>query len=484
MVSDCGEEAIKQKVKAAFKTWDTNADGIISKNEMKSVLMKLLNKQSSAAVTEEDIDSFMQEADRNDNGVIEYDEFLDWVLRPGAKITTTGSGQLATFDLEGTLRPLYDVYDKNRDGSVTWDEFEECYCILSNSLQLARPKADRTTFVPEHLKSADQGQKVFSGVDTDGDRKVSFQEFCEWQREALANSGLHSEDLKELIPNLAKQLLRVYKLSEQDAHEIDETNSKVLERLIDNIASATSDLWNTEKAAKSQLKTRGFFPNRWTEPPVGLNVKRLLTFHMKLVPGIMMGVEKIDLQVLVLPQCPDDPDEPMQREGRVWLAQIVQSVTLKSGKVQKEEPCYYFFSDLQWRAIEALEDAQPIFKTAVDKMAPELRVFCMLKTECNFGVKMKWDQILKALGTCIEFGWLTQEGLELYTSAMESMAVELLRQDQANSQDPDQFEIDTVSVGKKLQAYVKVAPRGVMAKLSDLGIFEVNSVWGDFMDYD
>ncbi|CAK0856663.1 unnamed protein product [Prorocentrum cordatum] len=440
------------------------------------------HEQSSATVTEEDLDSFMHEADQNDNGVIEYDEFLDWVLRPGAKITTTGSGKLATFDLEATLRPLYDVYDKNHDGQVSWEEFEECYCILANSLQLARSKADRRNSVPEHLKDATAGQTVFSGVDTDGDRRVSFKEFCEWQRETLANSGLHSEDLKELIPNLAKQLLRVYKLSEQDAHEVDETDRRMLERLIDNIASATSDLWNTEKAAKSQLKTRGFFPNRWTEPPVGLNVKRLMTLHMKLVPGFMMGVEKMDLQVFVIPTTPDDPDVPPEREKRVWLAQIVQVVTLKGGKVQNEDPCYYTFSDLQWKQFE--DDGMSVFKAAVDNMAPELRVFCMLKTEANFGVKLKWDQILKALSTSIQYGWLTQEQLELYTSNMESMAVSMLLTDKANNPDQDRIEIDTATVGKKLQAYVKVAPRGVMAKLSDLGVFEANSVWGDFMDYD
>jgi len=476
------DDVVKQKVKDAFKSWDSNGDGIISKNEMKAVLLKLLNKHTST-VTEEDLDSFMKEADRNDNGVIEYEEFLEWVLRPGAKITTTCSGKLATFDLEVTLRPLYEVYDKNGDGTVTWEEFEECFCILSNSLKLSRPaKAGRNSVGPEWAGDASQGKMVFSGVDKDGDRKVSFSEFCEWQREALSNSGLHSEDLKELIPNLARQLKRIYKMSEMDGHEVEETDQRVLERLIDNIAATTRDLWNTEQAANSQLKTRGFFPNRWTEPPIGLNPKRLMTLHMKLVPGMMLGVEKLDLEVLVLPQSPDDPDVPPERDNRTWLAQIVQIVTHKSGKIQREPPCYYSFSNLQWKAID--EDAMVLFKTAVDTMAPELRVFCMLKTEANFGVKLKWDQIVKALGSCKEWGWLTQDQLDLYTSNMESMAVELLRKDQANNMDQEKIEIDTATVGKKLQAYVKVAPRGVMAKLSDLGVFEVSSVWVDFMDLD
>jgi len=314
---------------------------------------------------------------------------------------------------------------------------------------------------------------------------VSFQEFCEWQKEALSKSGLHSEDLKELIPNLARQLKRIYKLSEQDTHEVQEMDQRNLERMIDSIAAATRDLWNTEKAANSQLKTRGFFPNRWTEPPIGLNVKRLMTLHMKLVPGMMLGVEKVDLEVLAIPQSPDDPDELPERDKRTWLAQIDQTVTLKSGKVEKDTPCYYTFTDMAWKALEQDTDPQSIFKTAIDTMAPELRVFCGLKTEANFGVKLKWDQILKALASCKVWGWLTQDQLQLYTSSMEKMAVEMLKTDQRNNLDQiEKIDLDAASIGKKLQAFVKIAPRGVMAKLSDLGIFEVSSVWADFMDLD
>jgi len=472
------EEVIKQKVKDAFKAWDVNDDGIISKNEMKTVLLKLLNKQSS--VSEEDIEAFMKEADQNDNGVIEYDEFLEWVLRPGAKLTTTASGKVAAFDLEGCLRPLYDVYDKNGDGQVSWEEFEECYCILANSLSLSVPKGANTPGGAPWMKSADEGGTVFQQIDTDHDKWVSFKEFCQWQREALANSGLHSEDLKELIPNLARQLSRVYKLSEGSSGEVDETDEKALQRLIDNIAATTRDLWNTEKAAQSALLTRGHFTNRWTEPPIGLNIQRLVKLHMKLVPGMMLGVEKLDLEVVAIPQVPDDVDTLPERDNRLWLAQIVQIVTLKTGKVQKENPSFYIFKDMQWKAIE--EDPKTIFTASISTMAPELRVFCALKTEANFGMKIKWDQILKALLMCVDNEWMTKENFDLYNQHMESLAVQMLQSDARNQIDDGPGTIDQDAVVKKLEAHVKVPPRSVMAKLSELGIFEVSSVWADFMD--
>ncbi|CAK0833406.1 unnamed protein product, partial [Prorocentrum cordatum] len=52
------DDAVKQKVKDAFKSWDSNGDGIISKNEMKAVLLKLLNKHTST-VTEAPVSAAM-----------------------------------------------------------------------------------------------------------------------------------------------------------------------------------------------------------------------------------------------------------------------------------------------------------------------------------------------------------------------------------------------------------------------------------------
>merc|ERR1719428_980452 len=106
------------------------------------------------------------------------------------------------------------------------------------------------------------------------------------------------------------------------------------------------------------------YTNRWSEPPVGLNVMRLKGIHMKLVPGMMLGVEKLDLEVLAIPSVPDDPDSPPEREERTWLAQIVQIVTLRNGKVQKERPNYYIFTSMQWKAIED-QDAAALFNASL-----------------------------------------------------------------------------------------------------------------------
>lgn len=463
------EGAIKQKVKDAFKQWDVNADGHISKNEMKAVLIKLLKKDND--VSEEDVEEFMLDADKNQNGIIEYDEFLDWILRPGAKMTTGASGHIHTFDLQEVLKPLYDVYDKNRDGKVSWEEFEECFVILANSLQLSQPTGSKKSVnLPWE---ADEGKDVFTRIDKDKDRWVSFSEFCEWQREALANSGLHNEDLKELIPGLARQLRRVYELSE-DVQKAQATDQRTLERIIGNIADFTRDLWNAEKAAESRMNKSSTFYNRWTEPPIGFNINKLKGMHMRLVPGMMLGVEKLDLEILAIPMPPDSADEPPVREDREWLAKVIQMITLRNGKVQKDAPIFYRFSDLAWASEEGGAAA---FEDALSKMSPELRVFCQLKTEANFGTNIGWQQIQSSLQASELAGWIAKDQVKLYNDHMTAL---MFKEMKANKDEVR--KLDEALVSEAMDESLSMAPRSVMAKLSELDIYQVSGIWADFME--
>jgi Ca2+-binding EF-hand superfamily protein len=471
------EEMIKQKVKDAFKQWDANNDGIISKVEMKTVLLKLLNKSRNGAesVSEQDVEDFMSDADKNANGVIEYDEFLDWILRPGAKMTTGASGSIQTFDLEACLKPLYEVYDKNGDGQVTWSEFEECFCILANSMQLSHPKKGKSTTV--ETIDVEKTREVFRTADKNKDKWVSFEEFCDWQRDALANSGLHSADLNELIPALARQLRRVYQLSDGNA---DETDPSKLEKMINDIADFTRDLWNKDKAAQSKLHMLSSFPNRWTDPPVGLNVNRMKGYHMKQVPGMMIGVEKLDLEATVIPAAPANSDEMPAREDRVWLAKLVQIVTLRNKKAQREDPVYYMYkhADMSWVAM----DSESVFNSSMEALSPELRVFCQLKTEANFGLEINWQQIQQAMDMSVSCGWLKQEQRDTYTGYMTNAANQMVKSEREEAMVDKKTPVTREELNAILDKTVKLAPRHVMATLSGLGIFEVSELWADFME--
>jgi len=58
---------------ALFRTWDSNADGTVSPNEMQDVLCKL-------GVPAAEIPTIFAEADRNKDGRIDYKEFIQWVF--------------------------------------------------------------------------------------------------------------------------------------------------------------------------------------------------------------------------------------------------------------------------------------------------------------------------------------------------------------------------------------------------------------------
>jgi len=63
------------RVRRAFRAFDVDEDGIIEYRELARVLKAL----DPSRWTEEELKEFMDEADMNKDGIISYDEFLDWV---------------------------------------------------------------------------------------------------------------------------------------------------------------------------------------------------------------------------------------------------------------------------------------------------------------------------------------------------------------------------------------------------------------------
>eukprot|EP00415_Alexandrium_ostenfeldii_P004928 UN4928 len=67
-----GTEGDESKMLDAFKEWDLDSNGSISKEELRTVLKKVC----TGGLTDEDIDKLLVEADKNGDGVINYEEFL------------------------------------------------------------------------------------------------------------------------------------------------------------------------------------------------------------------------------------------------------------------------------------------------------------------------------------------------------------------------------------------------------------------------
>lgn len=85
--SDAGMSK-QQNVLAAFKACDSNGDGTISEDELKSALLAL-----PVGLSEEEVAVLFQKADANKDGVVDYEEFIAWLYAdPHEAITNWVSG--------------------------------------------------------------------------------------------------------------------------------------------------------------------------------------------------------------------------------------------------------------------------------------------------------------------------------------------------------------------------------------------------------
>ena len=66
------EEALKKELKEAFRIYDKEQLGYISIETLKEILRELDNK-----LTEEDLDSIIEEVDEDGSGTLDFDEFMD-----------------------------------------------------------------------------------------------------------------------------------------------------------------------------------------------------------------------------------------------------------------------------------------------------------------------------------------------------------------------------------------------------------------------
>mmetsp|Transcript_68185 Transcript_68185/g.211284 ORF Transcript_68185/g.211284 Transcript_68185/m.211284 type:complete len:462 (+) Transcript_68185:70-1455(+) len=455
-----GDADVAEQIKQCFREFDRDGNGAICRSELEDVLQRLCHKGQS--LTKDDIQLCLSQADKNGDGVIGYDEFVDWLMRPGARIQPKKGG-IAIFDMEEVLRPLFHTFDRNGNGVISYEEFEECFCILQNAVRM-HSQAEAAAPDPAMLEK--EARAVFRRADSSMDNKITFEEFSKWQLGLLEKSGLLNEDIKDLVPALARQLQRVFKLSESNEKgQLTNADQNVLMHITKNLANFSRDIYNDAEAGHSSLRGRHHYKNRWTEPPVGLNLDRLKGLHLKLATVPTWGVEDLNLSVLCVPEV-----DTRDARHRRWIARIVRQVTYKTGRQEIDEPQYYVYEALNWTSNE---DLAPEFDQCLACLPPELRLFCLLKAEANFGVQIGWNSVQVALKRAVQMGLLTAEQQTLYTRHTDSIVMRTLRERSMSK--PSAGEVE------RLRSQTTCAPRHVMAALSELGILKVSSVWADVL---
>merc|ERR1711992_499601 len=136
----------RTEVESAFRRWDANKDGSISIQEMKAGL-----SGCGIMFTEQEAETCFAVADRNGDNEVSMEEFVDLL----SSSHTSSTGPIKKF-FEFCVEQAFNNIDTNKDGSISYQE-------LSNSLRKAG-------FSDQEIHT------IFALADHDGDGEVSLHE--------------------------------------------------------------------------------------------------------------------------------------------------------------------------------------------------------------------------------------------------------------------------------------------------------------------
>ncbi|KAK3093112.1 hypothetical protein FSP39_011207 [Pinctada imbricata] len=127
-----------------FNKIDTDGNGKLDPNEIRTLLQSLNQNP-----TEGDVQQLIENYDKNGNGVMEFEEFVDF-LDGYKKDPCT---------IRNELRDAFKVLDQNKDGKVSALELKTVMTMLGEQL------------------TEDQANEMISQADKDGDGQVDYEEF-------------------------------------------------------------------------------------------------------------------------------------------------------------------------------------------------------------------------------------------------------------------------------------------------------------------
>jgi len=447
-------------IKQAFQHWDLDRSGTISKEELEQVM------RSICPMSEDEIDMLMQEADANGDGVIEYSEFVDWLTKPAKQ-----SYGRAILDYSQILKPLFQVYDRKGTGSIGFEDFEECHAILQNSLKI-HPRKDGSPCMDPLALQMD-AKEAFRQLDTSEDGSISYIEFVAWMRDHLDTQGLDAGELAGFTSKLAKILGGIFHLnklaSEDPSGCLGSDEEALLGRLVENLAKATEEFQGAGAELPEELRPKK--QSIWTAPPVGMSIQRLKGQHMKLFPVSARSVESVELDVLCVPT-PDGAETP---EKRLWIAEVVRSVLCTDGKRSVECPTHYVYDRESFRWVQTGSSRE--YEQALELLSPELTVFCILKTQADFGIKIGWEGLQKGLKCAVDMDLITREQRDTFDGHIEDQVMGAVKEELANSGETPNPRRLKARLQEALEKKFTVKPLEVMAMLTKLEIVKPSPLW-------
>ncbi|GLJ14165.1 hypothetical protein SUGI_0227340 [Cryptomeria japonica] len=141
------------QLREIFMSFDRNHDGSITELELGSLLRSVGLKPSP-----EQLEALIQKVDTNNNGLIEFSEFISLVAPEKAAEAEAETGKRTPYT-EEQLRAIFRLFDRDGNGFITAAELAHSMARLGHALTVK----ELTGMIRE--------------ADTDGDGQISFAEF-------------------------------------------------------------------------------------------------------------------------------------------------------------------------------------------------------------------------------------------------------------------------------------------------------------------
>lgn len=137
----------------SFSLFDKDGDGTITASEIGTVMRSLGHNPS-----ERELHDMINEIDKDRNGTIDFDEFLEMMTRNSA-LNKTGSKGGAVDEEEEELLQAFKVFDKDGNGTISEVELRDVMKSLGE------------------LLSEREIKQMIEEADGDGDGEIDFHEF-------------------------------------------------------------------------------------------------------------------------------------------------------------------------------------------------------------------------------------------------------------------------------------------------------------------
>ena len=122
LYGDIGADKVRE-YREAFSMLDENCDGLISASEIKSMFARI-----GQPVTDEEVTAMLREIDLDGNQFIDFDEFMQMMLKYESRITPE--------QYELSLRRVFEIFDLDKNSFITQTELKQVMSKLGKTFLL------------------------------------------------------------------------------------------------------------------------------------------------------------------------------------------------------------------------------------------------------------------------------------------------------------------------------------------------------------